>query len=98
MLATAHQGGLTERLRGRWIRTIAPSPAAGRRCLAFSRPEPGAGTAEELAGKREYLCPALIHRPNHSAVLGAALMPAIGEDVDAAGDLDKLRNPPNPRN
>jgi hypothetical protein len=27
-----------------------------------------AGTAAELAGKPEYLCPALIHRPNHSAV------------------------------
>ena len=26
------------------------------------------GTAAELAGKPEYLCPALIHRPNHSAV------------------------------
>ena len=26
------------------------------------------GTAVELAGKQEYLCPALIHRPNHSAV------------------------------
>jgi hypothetical protein len=26
------------------------------------------GTAAELAGKQEYLCPALIHRPNHSAV------------------------------
>jgi len=25
------------------------------------------GTAAELAGKPEYLCPALIHRPNHSA-------------------------------
>jgi hypothetical protein len=26
------------------------------------------GTAAELAGKPEYLCPALIQRPNHSAV------------------------------
>ena len=26
------------------------------------------GTAAELAGKPKYLCPALIHRPNHSAV------------------------------
>jgi len=26
------------------------------------------GTAVELAGKQEYLCSALIHRPNHSAV------------------------------
>jgi hypothetical protein len=34
----------------------------------------------------------------HNAVLGRALVATIGKNVDAAGDLDKLRNPPNSRN
>ena len=33
----------------------------------------------------------------HDAVFGGALILAIGEDVDAAGDPDKLRNPSNCR-
>jgi hypothetical protein len=33
----------------------------------------------------------------HNAVLGSALVRAVGEDVDAAGDLDKLQNPANSR-
>jgi hypothetical protein len=33
----------------------------------------------------------------HDAVLGGALIPAVAENVDAAGDLDKLRNPSNCR-
>src|SRR5271168_1670379 len=32
---------------------------------------------------------------HHNAVLGRALMPTIGENVDAAGDLNELRHPPN---
>jgi hypothetical protein len=34
----------------------------------------------------------------YDTVPGRALMSTIGEDVDAASDLDKLRNPPNSRN
>jgi hypothetical protein len=31
----------------------------------------------------------------HNTVFGSFLIPTIGEDVDPAGDLDKLRNSPN---
>jgi len=31
----------------------------------------------------------------HDTVLGCALISAIGEDVDPAGDIDELRNPSN---
>src|SRR5260370_37096278 len=33
----------------------------------------------------------------HNTVLGCALVSMIGEDVDAAGDLDELRDPANSR-
>jgi hypothetical protein len=33
----------------------------------------------------------------HNTVLGRALMPTIGESVDAAGYLDELGDPPNSR-
>src|SRR6266567_5344382 len=33
----------------------------------------------------------------HNTVLGCALISKLGKNVDTAGDLDKLRNPANPR-
>ena len=64
---------------GRWIdrgsiwRTSTPRSGRMPRRLTSSMSRCSAtsthtGTAAELAGKPEYLCPALIHRPNHSAV------------------------------
>jgi hypothetical protein len=34
-------------------------------------------------------------RSSHNAVLSCALIPTISEDVDAAGNLDELRDPSN---
>jgi hypothetical protein len=52
---------------------------------------PAPGADDQIGLPRDYLL------GRHNTALGCALISTIGEDVDAAGDLDKLRNPPNSR-